>query len=1186
MTHKTVFLSVLLLGLSVSGSEFATVQEDFSGTPRFYGKISENCLYVDTRASNAPWNTIWVDEKGIFKAGNSYKVQFRYRIIDQENDGHLAFIVRPGNVEHHRNDLHAENGVAKQWTAVQFEVTVPDNASPYTLQIHAKGKVSAEISGLVIACQRTPYRMIKPGNTTSLKLPAGSQEFEIAQPQFPAEPVIVDAGEFGFSTEAPDNTQAWQRAVAACRTRQASKLLLPKGTFRFTSNTPLKLEDFRDFELDGNGALFVFHREKMPMHSSFLELSRNHRVILKKLNIDWDWEKMPLASTVQVLKVDPARKWIEVEFTEYGGFPAPESMRVADMEQLDPVTMSVGCENSKGALFEFIPGRYSPADMTWTAPDRMIIRKNTEQQDHFFTEIQPGELFRMRHYSYDAGAFILDDNQHITLKDINIYSCPGFGLLLAGRNQKFVELKRVKTVLPKGKKRNITSCADPVHSSQSAGFLKFIDCEFGFSGDDCINITDMHGLATVTAPDRLQLSTISIGTFRAGDVLELRELNFAPANRSVTVKKLLPGNSNDGSGALEIAEGLPQELIGHRFVIFNRGYGTRNVIIRNCKFHNNRARGILPQAQNMTIENNYFFHNQAGGMQIGTGYQEHYWGEGFGVSNVVVRNNVFDYVNVNSTRAGKFVRDIEILTYALPETDEPVYPLMQDILFENNTFVNPVGAVLYASGTENLIFRNNRIINTFNRKNEFAYRGAVVLEQVKNGFILDNEWNCHELNEGAGVIMNETTCKGITVSGDRFFTLPASVAPCKMELVSSWKIRVTDTTGKTAVLPVVPPVPEKIVDELHENLALFAPDNPGWARGTVLKHLAAAECSAAGALLPQSVTVKRPDGFVMTRGTDYELDPFWGTVGRSADGRIKENDAVLIDYSVRNSRLDAVIRQKDGSLIIRKGTPAPVLAQPPPLRYGEQMLGSVYLPAGADTLTDASLFPVMETESPTAVPVAEQLLPKTLKKLRNGERLRIVAWGDSVTAGTWLQPGERIGGGFAAALKERFPQADIELVTVGWPGKNSEMFFAEPPGSEWNYVARILDSRPDLILMEFVNDAGLSSDIWQKNYTRVVEDVRRIGAELILMTPHYVRPDWMGLTEEKRCDEDPRPYVQFLRKFAREHSIALADVSRSYGGLWRRGIPYTTLLVNGINHPNADGMKLFQKALLDLFPIK
>ena len=188
MTHKTVFLSVLLLGLSVSGSEFATVQEDFSGTPRFYGKISENCLYVDTRASNAPWNTIWVDEKGIFKAGHTYLVKFRYRITDRFDDGHLAFMVRPGDVEHHLNDLYAENGMAKQWTAVQFEVTVPDDASPYTLQIHAKGKVSAEISGLVIACQRTPYRMIKPGNTTSLKLPAGSQEFEIAQPQFPAEP--------------------------------------------------------------------------------------------------------------------------------------------------------------------------------------------------------------------------------------------------------------------------------------------------------------------------------------------------------------------------------------------------------------------------------------------------------------------------------------------------------------------------------------------------------------------------------------------------------------------------------------------------------------------------------------------------------------------------------------------------------------------------------------------------------------------------------------------------------------------------------------------------------------------------------------------------------------------------------------------------------------------------------------
>ena len=146
MTHKTVFLSVLLLGLSVSGSEFATVQEDFSGTPRFYGKIGENCLYVDTRASNSPWNPIWVDEKGIFKAGNTYLVKFRYRITDRFDDGHLAFIVRPGNVEHHLNDLYAENGMAKQWTAVQFEVTVPDNASPYTLQIHAKGKVKAEVT--------------------------------------------------------------------------------------------------------------------------------------------------------------------------------------------------------------------------------------------------------------------------------------------------------------------------------------------------------------------------------------------------------------------------------------------------------------------------------------------------------------------------------------------------------------------------------------------------------------------------------------------------------------------------------------------------------------------------------------------------------------------------------------------------------------------------------------------------------------------------------------------------------------------------------------------------------------------------------------------------------------------------------------------------------------------------------
>ncbi len=35
---------------------------------------------------------------------------------------------------------------------------------------------------------------------------------------------------------------------------------------------------------------------------------------------------------------------------------------------------------------------------------------------------------------------------------------------------------------------------------------------------------------------------------------------------------------------------------------------------------------------------------------------------------------------------------------------------------------------------------------------------------------------------------------------------------------------------------------------------------------------------------------------------------------------------------------------------------------------------------------------------------------------------------------------------------------------------------------------------------------------------------------------------------------------------------------------WREGIPYTTLELNAINHPDERGMKLFADALMALFP--
>ncbi len=130
----------------------------------------------------------------------------------------------------------------------------------------------------------------------------------------------------------------------------------------------------------------------------------------------------------------------------------------------------------------------------------------------------------------------------------------------------------------------------------------------------------------------------------------------------------------------------------------------------------------------------------------------------------------------------------------------------------------------------------------------------------------------------------------------------------------------------------------------------------------------------------------------------------------------------------------------------------------------------------------------------------------------------------------------------------------------------------------------MLALKPDLIVSEFVNDAGFSPAQVNERYGKLLCDFQGIGAEWIILTPHYVRPDWMGLTRERDVDNDPRPYVAGLREFAARNPVALADASRRYGRLWRQGIPYSTYMLNSINHPDARGMKLFADALMAIFP--
>jgi len=417
----------------------------------------------------------------------------------------------------------------------------------------------------------------------------------------------------------------------------------------------------------------------------------------------------------------------------------------------------------------------------------------------------------------------------------------------------------------------------------------------------------------------------------------------------------------------------------------------------------------------------------------------------------------------------------------------------------------------------------------------------------------------------------------------------------ELEIVGNWQVNVgasIEQDGKirnvSSFVTIEQPTRIQVTDELYENLRPYDSEGGGWSNGFALRGVEASGCSHYDGLWPETVEVRTAvnnGGVLLERGVDYQFEPRWGVIGALPGGQISSTDKIYISYVHTPQRVDSIILSATGEIIVRKGIPASSLPQIPELQQDEILLANIYFDHRETKLVDENLFPLMgEISEGQVTPTAKRYLPKTLAKLRNGEKLRVLAWGDSVTAGAYLPGNLRWPQQFVEQLKERFPRANIELVVEAWGGYSTQMYMLEPPESDLNYEKKVVSVNPDLIVMEFVNDAAMDMESLRGTYERILSDMQPMGTEMLILTPHYIRPDWMGFASQKYIDEDPRPYVKFLHEFTSCNKIALADGSAGFGELWRRGIPYNIMMANCINHPDERGMQIFVDALMAVFP--
>ncbi|MCX6908848.1 MAG: GDSL-type esterase/lipase family protein [Verrucomicrobia bacterium] len=410
-------------------------------------------------------------------------------------------------------------------------------------------------------------------------------------------------------------------------------------------------------------------------------------------------------------------------------------------------------------------------------------------------------------------------------------------------------------------------------------------------------------------------------------------------------------------------------------------------------------------------------------------------------------------------------------------------------------------------------------------------------------------------------------------------------------LVPAGEYRVGDRVVKVAQAATLAVTPAPVLTIANEQVRLSADKPVGWAKGTRLRGCNARDVNACGALVPGSLELRRAKGGErLKEGDDYLSDTAWGHVGIGTNSCVTIKDTVFASYRYSLLRMDTIQVSADGKASLKAGEPHISAPVPPAAGAGCVAIAHVFVNYSDTEPKTGQIYPILETAVQAVTGTTPGRIPKTLAKLKAGGPVKIVCWGDSVTAGgNASKPEFRYPDVFAAGLRERFPQAKIDMQNISAGGSHSRQWlFPEKfpyRGKPWQETGvtwqRIADAKPDLVTLEFVNDAGMTPAVVEEVYSDILGRGQGIGAELVLITPHFTMWRMMGFKSMNEAER--RPYVLALREFASKHNIALADAAARWEHLWKEGLPYLTLLHNTINHPDDRGQRLFAEELWKCF---
>ncbi|NUM53867.1 MAG: hypothetical protein HUU46_09515 [Candidatus Hydrogenedentes bacterium] len=284
----------------------------------------------------------------------------------------------------------------------------------------------------------------------------------------------------------------------------------------------------------------------------------------------------------------------------------------------------------------------------------------------------------------------------------------------------------------------------------------------------------------------------------------------------------------------------------------------------------------------------------------------------------------------------------------------------------------------------------------------------------------------------------------------------------------------------------------------------------------------------------RSTYAKGPETIEYVEGRDYVIDYAAGAIRRTSTSRIPD---------FRNNML-----------------------------YGQEDFDHNNFPGFGNT----AYFAFVDYSPSTSMPWPKQdmqfsLLRGTRAKLQRGGDVKIVAFGDSITAGGDATKPELIfWQRWASALHGKYPAARIATVNGATGGDTTVQGLAR-------LKEKVLDAQPDLVFIGFgMNDHNVNSvpvDRFALNLTRMIGDIRaETNAEIVLFSAFPPNPKWKFGTHRMEL------YAEATRNVAKESLCAYADVFSNWQAINARKKP-EDVLGNNINHPNDYGHWIYFQVL-------